>query len=142
LYQSGWDFKKVLVLEDYYNRDRKKYYESLQTGKTYQDRLKVDLTGWIKYFVDGFLDEAFRVKDQILNLSAVGNLDNNTNILDADELKIVDFVVTIGRITSSDVVDILKIPKRTAQAKLKNLEKIKVLKKQSAGPATYYVIAK
>lgn len=142
LYQSGWDFKKVLVLEDYYNRDRKKYYESLQTGKTYQDRLKVDLTGWIKYFVDGFLDEAFRVKDQILNLSAIGNLDNNTNILDADELKIVDFVVTIGRITSSDVVDILKIPKRTAQAKLKNLEKIKVLKKQSAGPATYYVIAK
>ncbi len=142
LYQSGWDFKKVLVLEDYYNRDRKKYYESLQTGKTYQDRLKVDLTGWIEYFVDGFLDEALRVKDQILNLSVIENINNNTNILDTDELKIIDFVVTIGRITSSDVVDILKVPKRTAQSKLKNLEKIKVLKKQSAGPATYYVIAK
>lgn len=142
LYQSGWNFKKVLVLEDYYNRDRKKYYESLQTGKTYQNRLKVDLTGWIDYFVDGFLDEAIRVKDQILNLSVVGNIDNKTNILDADELKIIDFVVTTGIITSADVVDILKIPKRTAQSKLNNLEKIKVLKKQSAGPATYYVIAK
>ncbi len=142
LYQSEWDFKKVLVLEDYYNCDRKKYYESLQTGKTYQDRLNADLTGWIEYFVDGFLDEALRVKDQILNLSVVGNIDNKTNILDADELKIIDFVVTTGIITSADVVDILRIPKRTAQSKLNNLEKIKVLKKQSAGPATYYVIAK
>lgn len=142
LYQSGWDFKKVLVLEDYYNRNRKKYYESLQTGKTYPDRLKADLTGWIEYFVDGFLAEALRVKDQMLNLSILGNIGNNTNILDADELKIIDFIVTTGRITSADVVDILKIPKRTAQAKLKNLERIKVLKKQSAGPATYYVIAK
>jgi Fic family protein len=26
LYQSGWNFKKVLVLEDYYNYNRKKYY--------------------------------------------------------------------------------------------------------------------
>jgi len=142
LYQSDWDFKKVLVLEDYYNRGRKKYYESLQTGKTYQARLKADLTGWLKYFVDGFLDEALRVKEQMLNLSVVGNSENKTNILDPDELKIIDFAVTIGRITSADVVDILKIPKRTAQAKLKNLEKIKVLKKQSAGPATYYVIVK
>jgi len=44
----------------------------------------------------------------------------------------------MDKITSSDVVDILRIPKRTAQAKLKNLEDIKVLKKQGAGPATFY----
>jgi Fic family protein len=142
LYQSGWDFKKVLVLEDYYNRDRKSYYEHLQTGKTYQERLNVDLTNWLNYFVEGFLQEALRVKDQILNLSLVNNIENNINILDVDELKIIDFVVSMGKITSSDVVDILKVPKRTAQSKLGNLEKIKVLKKQSAGPSTYYVIVK
>lgn len=142
LYQSGWDFKKVLVLEDYYNRDRKKYYESLQTGNTFHDRLNVDLSGWIAYFVDGFLDEALRVKEQILNLSAIGNIENNNNILDPDELKIIDFIVTVGKITSADVVDILKVPKRTAQFKLGNLEKIKVLKKISAGPSTYYEIVK
>jgi len=138
LYQSGWDFKKVLVLEDYYNRDRKKYYESLQTGKTYFSRRNADLTNWISYYIDGFLDEAIRVKEQILNLSVIEKIDDNTNILDEDELKIVDFVVTMGKITSSDVVDILHIPKRTAQAKLKNLEDIKVLKKEGAGPATFY----
>ena len=142
LYQSGWDFKKVLVLEDYYNRDRKNYYDHLQTGNTYQKRLSVDLTGWLNYFVDGFLEEVLRVKDQITNLSIVSNVENNINILDADELKIVDFVVSVGKITSADVVDILRVPKRTAQSKLQKLELIKVLKKQSAGPSTYYVVVK
>jgi Fic family protein len=140
LYQSGWDFKKVLVLEDYYNRNRAAYYRSLQTGDTYKSRAGVDLTSWLEYYVDGFLDEVGRVKDQILNLQVVGDIGATRNILDNDELRIVDFVVTMGRITSEDVVDILKVPKRTAQSKLKKLEDIRVLEKQGAGPATYYVV--
>jgi Fic family protein len=90
--------------------------------------------------VAGFWDEAERVRDQILNLAVVGDISATRNVLDNDELKIVDFVVTMGRITSGDVADILKAPKRTAQSKLKKLEDIKVLEKQGAGPATYYVI--
>jgi Fic family protein len=138
LYQSGWDFNKVLVLEDYYNQNRKEYYKALQTGDTYKSRQGVDLSDWIEYFVQGFLEEANRVKDQILNLTAVSELDITRNILDTDELKIVDFVVTVGKITSDDVVDILRIPKRTAQSKLKKLEDIRVLVKNGAGPSTFY----
>ncbi len=140
LYQSGWDFKKILVLEDYYNRNRKTYYEALQTGETYPARQQADLTNWLEYFVTGFLDEAKRVKDQVLSLSVIRNVQATRNTLDKDELQIVDFVVTMGQITSSDVVDILDVPKRTAQAKLKRLEDIKVLEKVGAGPTTYYVV--
>lgn len=142
LYQSGWDFKKILVLEDYYNRDRKVYYEALQAGKTFQLRLEADLSRWLEYYVAGFLDEAKKVKDQVLNLSVIGDVHATRNVLNQDELKIVDFVVSMGQITSSDVVDILEVPKRTAQAKLKKLEDIKVLKKVGAGPTTYYIIPK
>ena len=142
LYQSAWDFKKILVLEDYYNRDRKKYYQALQTGKTYKSRQRADLTKWLEYFVEGFLDEAKRVKDAIINISVIPDINTQRNILTTDELKIVDFTISIGRITSSDVVDILQVPKRTAQAKIKRLEDIRVLEKHGAGPATYYVIPK
>ena len=142
LYQSGWDFKKVLVLEDYYNRNRKKYYLALQTGKTYRARQGVDLSPWLRYFVEGFQQEVYQVKEQILNLSSVSGSVHSRKVLNNDELKIVDFVVTIGRITSSDVVDILRVPKRTAQAKLKRLEEINVLQKLGAGPATYYSISR
>lgn len=140
LYQSGWDFKKVLVLEDFYNRDRKRYYLALQTGETYAARQGVDLTKWLEYFVEGFWEEVVRVKEQILTLQAVGEKGITQQILDEDELKMVDFVVTIGKITSSDVVDVLRVPKRTAQAKLKRLEDIRVLEKQGAGPSTYYIV--
>ncbi len=142
LYQSGWDFKKVLVLEDYYNQNRLAYYKALQTGDTYASRAGINLTNWLEYYVEGFLAEVQKVKDQILNLSVMETTSATRNILDNDELKIVDFTLAMTRITSSDVVDILRVPKRTAQAKLKRLEDIRVLEKQGAGPATYYIIPK
>lgn len=140
LYQSGWSFKKVLVLEDYYNRNREQYYQALQTGRTYRLRKDTDLSGWLEYFIEGFREEARKVKDQILTLSAMEETGITRNVLDNDQLRIVDFVLTMGRITSSDVADILQVPKRTAQAKLKRLEEIKVLEKKGLGPATYYKI--
>ena len=142
LYLSGWDFKKILVLEDYYNRNRKAYYEALQTGATYKARQDADLTNWLEYFVAGFLDEAKRVKDQVLNLSVVGDVGSTRNVLDKDEIQIVDFVITMGQITSEDVADILGVPKRTAQGKLKRLEDAKVLKKKGSGPNTVYIVRK
>jgi Fic family protein len=142
LYQSGFGFKKVLVLEDYYNKNRKSYYEHLQTGDTYKARMGVDLTSWLEYYVEGFLDEAKKVKDQILNISVVSDIHATRNILDNDELKIVDFAISMGRVTSSDVADILRIPKRTAQFKLKRLEEIKVFIKVGSGPNTCYEINK
>ena len=71
----------------------------------------------------------------------IGDLKTTRNTLDKDELQIVDFAITMGQITSSDVVDILNIPKRTAQDKLKRLEDVQVLEKQGAGPTTYYRIS-
>lgn len=140
LYQSGWNFKKVLVLDDYYANNRKAYYQALQTGKTFADRKGVDLTGWLEYFVQGFWEESITLKEQLLSLQGgTGNITERR--LDTDELKIIDFLVTMGKITSADVVDILSVPKRTAQDKLNRLEKYRVVKKVGAGPATYYTIA-
>ncbi|MCH7641349.1 Fic family protein [Patescibacteria group bacterium] len=141
LYQSGWDFKSALVLEDYYNRDRKKYYINLQTGADYKDREGVDLTGWLEYFVEGFLVEAINLKEKVLLLSAAGGKGETTQVLDHDELKIVDFVTTVGQLTSSDAVDILKVPKRTAQEKLRRLVDANILVRRGKGPASYYIIA-
>ncbi|OGG28802.1 hypothetical protein A2973_02040 [Candidatus Gottesmanbacteria bacterium RIFCSPLOWO2_01_FULL_49_10] len=140
LYQSAWDFKKVLVLDDYYNENRKNYYQALQTGATYKKRDGVDITPWLTYFIKGFWEESLRVKEQILSLQ-VGAGDIATRILTTDELKMIDLLVTKGEITSSDVVDILKVPKRTAQAKLKKLELYRIVKKIPAGPKTYYIVA-
>lgn len=142
LYQSDWGFRKSLVLEDYYNRDRKRYYLSLQTGKNYQGREGKDLTPWLEYFTKGFLEEAERIKDQVQILETVGGANAVQRTLGSDEVKIIDFVVSLGKITSADVVDILRVPKRTAQSKLKKLEENRLLVKKGSGPATAYLLRK
>ncbi len=141
LMQNGWDFRKILVLDEYYNQDRLEYYNALQIEKTYRDRIGKDLTSWLEYFTEGFLVEAMRVKADI---QATG-LDKITTqeeqiFLDKDEVAITEFLTTVGRITSSDVVDILKVAKRTAQLKLKKLIEKGLLQQKGAGNSFYYEI--
>jgi Fic family protein len=140
LYQSGWSFNKTLVLEDYYNNNRKEYFSKLQTGKNYEKRLQVNLTEWLEYYVEGFLMEVLRVEKEVLAVKFAGKKGLDEGYLKEDEMIIIDFVASLGRVTSGDVVDILKIPKRTAQAKLKLLVDKKVLQRKSSGPATFYVL--
>lgn len=141
LYQSGWDFRKALVVEGYYNADRKKYYERLQTGETYKKREEVDLTDWLEYFVEGFQFEVEKLREQVLMLSSLEKDKKIQQVLDKDELTIIDFITTVNVAISLDVADILKVPKRTAQEKLRRLVEKGILKRQGKGPSTKYVIA-
>lgn len=142
LYQNGWDLRKILVLEDYYNRDRLSYYNALnfvQGDKYHQGE---DLTPWLEYFVEGFLVEARKVAEtiKIIGFSKVSERSEQI-FLDKDELKLIDFLTTTGKITSSDAETILNIAKRTAQLKLKNLVGKGLLTVEGSGPSTYYILA-
>ncbi|MDD5415939.1 MAG: Fic family protein [Candidatus Daviesbacteria bacterium] len=141
LYRDGWDFRKILVLEDYYNRDRMSYYsaENKSQGKTYS--ADMDFTLWLEYFTTGFLIEARKVLEQIQSIG-FGKVSKKSEqiFLDRDEIQIMDFLTTTGRITSEDVVDILKVAKRTAQLKLQNLSGKGLLKLNGKGPSSYYAL--
>lgn len=143
LYRDSWDFRKILVLEDYYNNDRISYYnaENRAQGKNYQKDM--DFTSWLEYFTTGFLVEARKVMEQIQSIG-FGKVSKKGEqiFLDKDELQIMDFLTTTGRITSDDVVDVLRVAKRTAQLKLKNLSDKGLLKMNGKGPSSYYAIAR
>ncbi len=143
LYKAGWDFRKILVLEDYYNRDRMSYYnaENRSQGKNYQEDM--DFTGWLEYFTTGFLVEARKVFEQIQSIGfGKASKKGEQIFLDAAEVKIMDFLTTTGRITSLDVADVLHVAKRTAQLRLKNLSDKGLLKLKGKGPASCYIIAR
>lgn len=144
LYKESWEFKKIIVLEDYYNRNRQMYYDALKaaSGREY-DEAKEDLTGWLEYFTNGFLVEASKVGEQ---LSAIGfsqvSPEAETVFLDKAELQLMDFLTTTGRLTSNDVLDVLGVAKRTAQLKLKGLVDKGLLHVEGKGPATFYTLKK
>ncbi len=143
LYKESWDFRKIIVLEDYYNRDRMSYYnaENKAQGKNYSKDM--DFSYWLEYFTTGFLVEARKVLEQIQSIG-FGKVSKKSEqiFLDAQEIQIMDFLTTTGRITSDDVVDVLGVAKRTAQLKLKTLTDKKLLRLNGKGPASYYTLAR
>lgn len=50
LYRSGYDFKKIFTISEYYDRDRQAYYDALESTRNNQ----MDLTAWLEYFTKAF----------------------------------------------------------------------------------------
>ncbi len=46
LYRSGYDFKKLFTISEYYDRNRQEYYKALQSGRN----SNMDMTAWLEYF--------------------------------------------------------------------------------------------
>lgn len=141
LYQRGYDFRRLFALEDYYNEDRPSYYAAINIGKNYTQR-RVDFTPWLEYFVRGFEHEIIEVKNTVAALAAkgIGKDAGQPVFLDKDQLKIIDFIEHMGRVTTKAVMDILDCPQRTAQLYLQQLKEMGITTPVGKGRATYYVL--
>lgn len=140
LYERGYDFRRLFALEDYYNTDRPAYYQAINLGKTYDER-QTDITSWLEYFVKGFKKEIDEVKNKILSLAArqVNGKIKSRVYLTPEQLKIIDFLDQVGRISVKDVENIFSCPRRTAQLQLQKLKKIKMIRAVGKGKATSYI---
>jgi Fic family protein len=58
LYRSGYDFKRLFTLSEFYDRDRSAFYAALQAVRTSE----MDLTGWLEFFVRGPSTQMTEVK--------------------------------------------------------------------------------
>lgn len=143
LYRMNWDFRKIIVLDDYYNRDRLAYYNAEHFDEGNEYRKGRDFTQWLEYFTTGFLVEARKALEQIQSIG-YGQVSKNSEqiYLDRDEIQIMDFLTTMRSITSEDVVEILKVSKRTAQLKLKRLLDYGLIQRQGQTTATQYTLKK
>jgi len=136
LYRRGYDFRKLFALEDYYNQNRAAYYKAIHLGKNYQERLKADLTNWLEYFAGGFKFEMREVKEAVIPLSLDAKMKSKVGqaYLDKKRIKIVDFMMAMGRVDRNDVENILSVSPATAKRLIQSLVKTKLLKqnKQSS----------
>lgn len=140
LYQRGYDFRRLFALEDYYNTNRQDYYKAINVGENYEKR-RTDITSWLEYFTRGFKREIDNVKDKILSLSthAVDGKIKSQIYLTPEQLKVIDFLDQVGRISVKDVEDVLSCPRRTAQLQLQKLKNIKMIKSTGKGKSTAYI---
>lgn len=133
LYTGKYDFRKLFALENYYNTNRRAYYDAIHhTG---------NLTRWLEYFTVGFLAEMELVMDKIKPFFYFKKSGSKTKIiLSKNEIKILDFLQEMNNISSSDIQNILTVSKRTAQRYLVNLIKKGLIKKHGDKKSSRYTI--
>lgn len=60
LYRSGYDFKRLFTISEYYDRDRPAFYRAIQSVR----KNGMDLTEWLEFFVDGLATQLGEVKER------------------------------------------------------------------------------
>ncbi len=137
LFQRGYSFRNVIVPDSYYFEDTQKYYQALNSGKTYRVQRSADLTRWLSYFVHGLYTAAKDISEKIV---AVTVSDDRAEVvtLTPEDYQIVDVVSTLGTVAIDDIISATKISKRTAQRRLSRLVQAGVLLKVGKGRSTIY----
>jgi Fic family protein len=60
LYRTGYDFKRLFSISEYYDRNRTGFYTALQSVREHE----MDLTGWLDYFVEGLATQMDEVTER------------------------------------------------------------------------------
>jgi Fic family protein len=60
LYKSGYDFKRLFTISEYYDHDRPAFYKSIQSVREND----MDMTGWLDYFITGLETQMIEVRER------------------------------------------------------------------------------
>jgi len=141
LYKTGYDFKKLFTISEYYDKDRPAYYKAIQSVRIN----KMDLTGWLEYFVEG-------LRLQMLDIRAKGKQLIKQDIsfqkikktgLNMRQEKGIKFLIRQGNLTVNEYQKITASIRRTAQRDLDDLCRKKIIKaiaKSSTDPTKHYIL--
>jgi Fic family protein len=138
LLRRNFDTKRFFTLDDFYNSDRPRYYEVLKSvnPKT------LDLTDWVEYFCEGVNVSLKAVKDKVLLLT--GGLkrkkEDKQIAIDERQVRVIELLRKQGKITNSDIQDLLKVSNKTVYGLLEKLMEVNLIKKDGKGRAVFYTL--
>lgn len=124
LYKTGYDFKRLFTISEYYDRDRSSYYKAIQSVR----ENNMDMTPWLEYFVNGLATQLQEVQNRGQQVMKLDFLSIQRNLskrekealkyaLDQKGLSIKEFQLLFPETS-----------KRTLQRELKHLLEIDLLK--------------
>lgn len=133
----GYDFRGSLVLDTYYWENQGQYYTMLNQADNYLEQRKANLNSWLEYFTTGFYEVVTKLSQQIDMLKHLRS--NQTEIrLSQEEIQILDYLQQFGQAKIQDLMDILEVPERTAQRRLRGLIDSGLVVRLGEGKNTVY----
>src|SRR3990167_1101175 len=141
LYKTGYDFKRLFTISEYYDKDRPAYYQAIQTVR----KNNMDMTTWLEYFVDGLRSQMAEIQakgeqlikqdSQLQKIKKIG--------LNKRQEKAVKHLIIKGTLSVNEYQSVASCIRRTAQRDLKELVEKKVIKvvaKSPTDPTKHYVL--
>ena len=124
--------KPVLYLSDFFEKNRKLYYDNLTTV-----REKNDLGQWYKFFLVGVIETAKNgivTFDNILQLQKQIDIDiQSLGSRALKAMKVIDYLYKRPMITADKVSEIASISMPSSYKLISDLEKLNVLKEKTGG---------
>jgi Fic family protein len=141
LYKTGYDFKRLFTISEYYDKDRPAYYQAIQSVR----KNHMDMTAWLEYFVDGLRSQMKEIQqkgEQLIKQDVTLQKIKKIGLSNRQE-KAVKYLIIKRTITVNEYQSVASCIRRTAQRDLEELvEKgvIKVVAKSPTDPTKHYVL--
>lgn len=141
LFQEGYDIRKFFSLEEYFDSDAGRYYESLQSVEKHDG----DVTAWLEYFIEGVAVELNSIKEKVEHVSADSTIKEKLGgkplLLSERQMKIVEYVRKTGYLQNQAFKSLFPmISEDAVLLDLKTLIKAGVLKKSGSTKGAKYVM--
>src|SRR3989338_7748693 len=141
LYKTGYDFKRLFTISEFYDQNRPAYYQAIQTVR----KNNMDMTTWLEYFVDGLRSQMTEIQakgeqlikqdSQLQKIKKIG--------LNKRQEKAVKHLIIKGTLSVNEYQSVASCIRRTAQRDLEELVEKKVIKvvaKSPTDPTKHYVL--
>jgi Fic family protein len=137
LYRTGYDFKRLFTISEFYDRDRRAFYNAIQGVR----ERGMDLTGWLEFFTHGLATQLGEVKAR--GTAAIkADIVARTHGMIPRQAAILGELMIAGRLTVGELEGLFPdVNRRTLQRDLKVLLANGVMKEVGGptDPGRHYV---
>jgi len=139
LYKTGYDFKRLFSISEFYDKDRPSYYDAIQSVR----KNNMNMTGWLEYFANGLRSQMKEIQEKAKKVIISENImkDLAAFHLNGRQGRIVRFLFLNERIDNEQCQVLCKSIKRTATRDLTSLVEKSILQKHGEKKGTYYILA-
>lgn len=139
LYQNGYDFKRLFSLSEYYDKNRRNYYDAIQSVRDND----MDMTTWLEYFTEGLKNQLVEVKikgEKAIKREVIIEKARRFNLNERQQ-RILTYLLEDRRGSVEGIRQKFSLVRRTVQrdlSKLVELGLIKEVAKSKTDPTRYY----
>ncbi len=139
LYKTGYDFKRLFTISEYYDKDRPVYYQAIQSVRNHN----MDMTAWLDYFVEGLRSQMEEINEKskkiIVSEKVVKALAQYN--LNLRQEKIIRYLVVNEQISNEQCQRLCGSIRRTATRDLVSLVEKGLLLKKGELKGAYYILS-